>query len=237
MDLSGAKQFVSDNKWVQFLLVGAAGIAIGALFYPTKRIEEKERQHYEEQLSIEKSNHSAEISQLNEKVTVAKQESLSIKMESEHKINSLTSEIKTLKSKQKTASYKIVRPDGTIEERQFSETEVDQSSQVVTQIQEEFKQKVEAIETKWENIHKERVSSIKKEFASKEETYQKKIFDLEKSKVTEINKKSFGLEAGLLSDKNYYGHVSYDVVGPFFLGLHAQFGVSTAGGAGLGIRF
>lgn len=231
------KDFIKESKPTQYILILILGAVIGALFYPTKRIEERERQHYEEQLSVEKSNHSSELAQLNEKVTVAKQETLSIKMESEHKISSLTSEIKTLKSRQKTSSFKIVRPDGTIEERQFSETEIDQSSQVVTQIQEEFKQKVEAIETKWENIHKERVSSIKKDYASKEETYQKKIFDLEKSKITEINKKSFGLEAGVLLNKNIYGHATYDVLGPIFLGLHTELGVSTATGAGVGIRF
>ena len=126
--------------------------------------------------------------------------------------------------------------------RKFTESEVDESKQVVTSIQEEFKTKIASIESKWEAIHRSRVEDLRREYDSKTEEYKKKIDELEKSKVVEINKKNFGLEAGLLTNGAGYGHVTYDVFGPIFLGLHAQFGVtpgapSPAGGVGVGLRF
>src|SRR5690606_32585529 len=119
----------------------------------------------------------------------------------------------------------------------FSESEVTESTKVIAQIQEEFKTKIESIEKKWSDVHRERVLELKKEYDSKLEEYQKKIVELEKDKIVDINKKSFGVEVGLVTGLNYYGHVTYDVFGPFFLGLHTQLGSSVSAGAGIGIRF
>lgn len=236
------KALVEGSKVIQFVLVLLLGVAIGALFYPTKRIEERERQKHELETKTLNETHSKELSQVRDTLDKTTQEFKSQLSESEKKITKLTTENSTLKSSQKTAYYKLVKPDGTIEIKKFSETQVDESKQVITSIQEEFKQKVASIETKWETVHKERVEKLQKEFSSKEESYKHQIDELEKSKVVDINKKSFGAEVGVLTNLNYYGHVTYDVFGPFFLGLHAQFGLtptapSAAGGAGIGLRF
>lgn len=213
------------------------GVTIGAVFYPTKRIEERERQKHEEETRTLKEQHSKEISSIQDKYNAKTQEVTEIKIEMERKVTTLTTQVKELKSKQKTSFYKLIKPDGTIEIKKFSETEVDESTRVITQIQEEFRQKIDSIEKKWSEIHKERVEKLSKEFTAKEQEYKRKLDELEKSKVTEINKKSFGVEAGMLLNANYYGHATYDVVGPLFLGLHAEFGTSSTGGAGVGIRF
>jgi len=240
--LDGLKQFVQNSKPVQFGLVLLAGVAIGAIFYPTKHIEERERQKHELETKTLNEQHAKELSQVRDTLDKTTEQFKSQLSESEKKIVKLTTENTTLKSTQKTAYYKIVKPDGTIEIRKFTETQVDESKQVITSIQEEFKTKIASIETKWETIHKERVAKIQKEFDSKEETYKHQIDELEKSKVIDINKKSFGVEAGILTNTSYYGHVTYDVFGPFFLGLQAQFPITptspgAAGGAGIGIRF
>lgn len=231
------KTLIEGSKVLQFALVLLLGVAIGAIFYPTKRTEEREKSRYEEQLKITKEANDKEVKQLNERLDKATTEVKQVKEESESKITKLTTQVHDLQSKQKTAYYKVVRPDGTIEIKKFSESEVTESTKVVTQIQEEFKQKIASIEEKWETLHKERVEVLQKEWSSKEQTYQTKIAELEKSKVTEINQKKFGLEAGMMSNLNYYGHFNADVFGPIFVGGQAEFGPAPTFGLGLGIRF
>lgn len=229
-----------SKEWVRLVGVLLIGITIGVVFYPSKRIEEKLTQKHQEEIAILKESHSKETKDLTEKYDSVVSESKSIKSESERKITKLTDEVRTLKSKTKVATYKLVKPDGTIEERSFTENEVDESSHVVTQIQEEFKQKVESIENRYAAIHSERVLAIKKEFDSKESEYKKTIDELQKSKTVTVNEKKFGLEAGITNEKNYYGHATMDVWGPTFVGVHGQVGPNNDSnnlGIGLGLRF
>lgn len=213
------------------------GVAIGAIFYPTKHIEERERQRYEIELNHVKEEHTKETQQLQETFAKEKQETSHTIQSYEGKITKLTNEIHILKSKTKTAYYKVVRPDGTVEIKKFSESEVNESTQVISKIQEEFKQKIDSIEEKWEKVHKQRLTEIVKQFDSKEQEYTKKIAELEKSKISDVNKKQFGLEAGVTTNLNYYGHATADLFGPVFVGAHAQFGSSSSAGLGLGLRF
>lgn len=229
-----------SKEWVRLVGVLLVGITIGVVFYPSKRIEEKLTQKHQEEIAILKESHSKETKDLTEKYDSVVAESKSIKSESERKISKLTDEVKTLKSKTKVATYKLVKPDGTIEERTFTENEVDESSHVVTQIQEEFKQKVESIENRYAAIHSERVLALKKEFDSKESEYKKTIDELQKSKTVSVNEKRFGIEAGITNEKNYYGHATMDVWGPTFVGVHGQVGPNNDSnnlGIGLGLRF
>lgn len=232
--------FIKNNEWARYVGILLLGIAIGAIFYPSKRIEERLETKHQLELTQLKTTHATEVSSLQEKFDKSLQAEKTLRTETESKITKLVTENKELKSKQKTAYYKIVRPDGTIEIKRFTENEVEESSKVVTQIQEEFKSKVEQIEKKWETIHKERVTAIKKDFDSKESLYKKEIDTLKSSKVTEINKRSFGAEAGLTQDQDYYGHVTYDLFGPVFVGGHVQMSKDLKDnkvGAGLGLRF
>ncbi len=230
-----------SKEWFRLVGVLLIGITIGVVFYPTKRIEEKMTQKHQEEITALKEVHSKETQDLVEKYASSLKETKQVREESEAKITKLTSEIKTLQSKQKTATYKLVKPDGTIEERTFTESEVNESSKVVTKIQEEFKTKIEQIETKYATIHAERVAAIKKDFDSKESEYKKTIDELTKSKTVSINEKRFGIEAGITNDKNYYGHATMDVWGPTFVGVHGQVGANGNDannvGIGLGLRF
>lgn len=231
------KNFVTNNKWAQFLLVLVAGIAIGALFYPTKHIEETITQKYESEMKTLKEQHAKEEQQSKEALDKQVQEFKSYKSETEIKISKLVVENKDLKSKQKTAYYKIVRPDGTIEIKRFTESEVNESTKVITQIQTEFTQKVEAIEAKWEKIHKERVTSLKKEFDSKEEAYKKEIAEYQSKKVVDINPKKYGIAAGMLLDKSYLVQGEADVFGPVYVGVQGVTGKTNTIGGLLGLRF
>jgi hypothetical protein len=228
-----------SKEWVRLVGVLLLGVTIGAIFYPTKRIEEKITQKYEQEIATIKETHQKEVDSVQEEFLKVASEYHSYHDEMEKKVSSLTVEVKTLQSKQKTAYYKIVKPDGTIEIKKFTESEVNESSKVITQVQEEFKRKVESIETKWQSIHETRVTQIKKEFDSKESEYKKTIEELSKSKTVSVNEKRFGLEAGMLSDKNYYGHATADLWGPVFVGVHGELGPNNDNklGAGVGLRF
>ena len=227
------------NEYVRGVLVLLMGITIGAVFYPTKRIEEKLTQKHQEEITLLKESHSKEVQDITEKYASSLKENKELHIQSEQKITKLTNEVKTLKSKQKIATYKLIKPDGTIEERTFSETEIDESSKVVTSIQEEFKQKIDQIETKWSDIHKERVTKIQKNFDAKETEYKKTIDELTKSRTVSVNEKRFGLEAGMMSNKDYYGHATADLWGPVFIGVHGELGSNNDNklGAGIGLRF
>lgn len=229
-----------SKEWVRLVGVLLIGVTIGAVFYPTKHIEEKMTAKHQEEVALLKESHSKEVYELNEKYVASVQENKQLHIESEQKITKLTNEVKTLQSKQKIATYKLIKPDGTIEERTFTESEVNESSKVVTSIQEEFKTKIDQIETKWSTIHQERVSKLVKDFDSKEMEYKKTIDELSKSKVVTTNEKRFGVEAGIMNDKNYYGHATMDVWGPTFVGVHGELGQNGDGnklGVGLGLRF
>ena len=228
-----------SKEWVRLTGMLLIGVTVGAIFYPTKRIEEKLTKKHQEEISVMKEAHSKELSEVNEKYSASVKENKELHIESESKITKLTNDVRTLQSKMKTSTYKLVKPDGTIEERTFSQSEVNESSKVVTSIQEEFKQKIDQIETKWSDIHKERVTKLVKEFDSKEAQYKKTIDELTKSKTTSVNEKSFGIEAGILTDKSYYGHATADLWGPVFIGIHGEIGQNNDNklGAGLGLRF
>jgi hypothetical protein len=232
------------NEYVRGVLVLLVGITIGALFYPTKKVEEKTSQKYEQEIKSLKEQHSQEISKVTEQRDALVQSAKEFHLESDRKITTLASQVSQLKSKQKISTYKLVKPDGTIEERSFTENDIDQSSKAVTSIQDEFKQKIDAIETKWSQIHATRVAELQKQFDSKEQAYQNTIASLEKTKTTTVNAKQFGIEAGIMSDKDYYAHANADLWGPIFVGLQVEIKPPSADehadnrvGAGIGMRF
>lgn len=227
-----------NNQVVRYVLTLVAGVAIGAVFYPTKSIKE----------SLEKT-HQVEISQLKEQFSQQQQKSeeeynktisqyKQTTEQSQHKIDTLTTQISTMKSQQKTSYYKLVKPDGTVEIRKTSDSETEESNQVVTQIHEEFQKKIDSIEKKWEDVHTKKVQELTASFASKEQSYQKEIDTLKQTKDTEVNQKKFGVELGETVDKNTYLHATGDIFGPVFMGLHGEYGQDHKDiGVGVGIRF
>lgn len=227
-----------QNPWVRYIVILFIGITVGALFYPTRELKETLNKTHQEEISKLNQQHSQEMQKVNEQVTQLQQDNKQLKIDTDLKISKLTQENTTLKSHTRTVHYKLVKPDGTIEERDFTDSDVDESQQVVTSIQTEFKQKVDAIETKWSQIHKERVAELQKEWDSKEQTYKKQIDTLQFTKSEVVNPKKFGIEAGMMTNKDYYGHATMDLWGPIFIGVQGEAGPSNPSmGAGLGIRF
>lgn len=235
-----------EKEWFRLLGVGVICLVAGALLYPTKRIEEKMTQKHQEEISSLKEQHTKEVSSLTETLNKVTAESKSYKEESEKKYSMLKIENKDLKSKQKTSYYKLIKPDGTIEIKKFTESEVNESTKVVTSIQEEFKKKVESIETKWETIHKERIVNLQREFDSKESSYKKTIDELTKSKTTTINERTTTVDIGMMTNGDYFGHTTTTIRGPFIGSLHVdqkkedlskQQKAESVVGAGVGFSF
>lgn len=197
-----------QNIWVRYILILFVGITVGAIFYPTRRVEEKTSAKYEQQISQMKT----EFSQY--------------KSLSEEKITSLTSQVTDLSSHSKVVYEKITRPDGTIEVHQTTvknTTENTDSSSSTTD---------------------EKTVQMQKDFASKEQQYQQTIQTLEKSKTVTVNEKHFGVEIGIMNDKDYYVHGTADLWGPVFLGIQGEVkgpssdqNADNRVGVGIGLRF
>jgi hypothetical protein len=228
--------FIKSNEWARYVVVLLIGAAIGAVFYPTKQIEEKVSKKYEQDIATLNQQHQETISKMTSDFNSQSKSMSEQKVQSDLKITQLQTQITTLKSHQKTSHYKLIKPDGTIEERDYTDTDINQSSKTVTSIQQEFTQKIDSIEKKWEAIHLSKVQSLKTEFDSKETTYKKTISDLESSKSVSINPKHYGVEAGYLTGNSYYVHGDADIFGPVFVGIQGQTGNSNAIGVGLGLR-
>src|SRR5574343_510581 len=109
------------NEYVRYVLAGVLGITVGVIFYPTKNIEQKLETYYNQIIESNKQSHQKEITTLQEQLITGKSESKALHEEDYRQISKLTSEVKDLQSKQKTAYYKLIKPDGTIEIRKFSE--------------------------------------------------------------------------------------------------------------------
>jgi uncharacterized membrane-anchored protein YhcB (DUF1043 family) len=238
-DLNAAKQAVLNSPWARYVAVLVLGMAIGAVFYPTKRIEEKLRIQYEQQISQLKETNQKTVESLTQSLNKSESEKKDLEVTTTKKISRLTVENASLKSKKTEKYYKIVHPDGTIEVRDFKEADVDQNSSTITSVKQEFDQKVKDIEMRYAKIHEERVKQLQQDFSQKEEKYQETIASLQKDKTVSVNQKMYGLEVGKLSNGDYYGHVDMTVFGPMFIGVQTQsnFINNNAVGAGIGIRF
>ena len=227
------------NRAVQIGLAVLIGAAIGALFYPTKHIEERVKQEYQELVKTERTEKETLRKQLSEEIDELKEERTTRIVETTKKVAKLEYQVRELQSKKKETFYKIVKPDGTIETKIFKESEVNESTTLITSVREEFNQKVTEIEDRWKRVHTKRVEDLKKDFDAKETSYKQVIAKYESEKIVDINPKKYGLEAGYLSSKQYYFHGNVDVFGPVFIGVHTQtdFGGEHAVGAGIGLRF
>lgn len=227
-------------EWVRYVLVGLIGIAIGAVFYPSKTITKEEISKYEQIVSRLETEKSVTNKFYQDQYTKEVQSNKEYKEEVAKKVETLKEENYKLSQKVSEKRFKIIKPDGTIEEKWFKDSETDVVSSTVTSIKEEFTRKVSNIEVKWMKIHEERIKTIKEDYEKKLAENKRIRSEIIKKEKTEINKRNFGISLGMTTDKSYFSSVSYDVFGPFFLDLHLEssgnFGDKEAG-LGVGVRF
>lgn len=229
-----------DNELVRHAIVLVIGVTVGVIFYPTKSIEREIEQKYksEKQRLIEDFN--TINNRLERERSELFEELREVETITNHKIAALRIENRSLKQKVKERKLKIVKPDGTVVEESFMESETEAVSRVITDVRTEFNTKVKSIENKWKRVHEKRIVEIKEKYESKLEEKEKVIAEYKKKETIRTNPRSFGIAAGVMSNDQYYGNISYDVFGPFFLNLQIESDKSfeeSSGGFGLGLRF
>jgi hypothetical protein len=223
------------------------GIVVGVIFYPSKTITEREtlklKESYELKISEIQKTHTEETKALSEKLIAEESARKSLEMESSKKLEMLTQENKSLKQSSKKQKFKLVKPDGTIVEKEMEQSNSEEVSNIVSSIKEEFNQKVKSIEERWKKVHEERIAELKKKFdkdIEKARSEQKVIEKtVEKEKIVEVNKKKLRPEVGASYDgtkdvKGYF-HLSYPVAGPVFIGGGASGSKTGFGDVRLGL--
>lgn len=216
------------------------GVAIGAIFYPSKEIEEKERQRYEERIEKEVQYSRDLTKKYEERITETQGAYFKMEKELNAKIQKQTTEISKLKMRMSERTFKLVKPDGTIEERTFKESELSQDTQIVTTIREEYVTKVKQTEERYKKVYSERLQEIKEKVAQKLKQKDERIAELERSKKVKVNPGKTRIGVGMTNEKDYYGIVERDIFGPVF--IHGLFEVNPEnkdqkGGLGIGIKF
>jgi hypothetical protein len=222
---------IYKNRYFQLIAALILGGVIGVVFYPTQSIERRTKERVEKEVReeerIEKKKLSEKASEERSKREEAEQSFRSLQVETTRKIETLSTENRQLRESSKKSRFKLVKPDGTIVEKEYEENNREEVTQVITQVREEFTQKVQQIENRWKKVYTERFVKIKekhKEELSQQKTkYEKVLEEKETEEVIKVNEKKLRLEAGATSDLEYHVHGSYNVFGPISIGAGVQF--------------
>jgi uncharacterized membrane-anchored protein YhcB (DUF1043 family) len=236
------------NRYVQLAIALIIGITIGALFYPTSEIiettEKRVQEKYEEQITKINEEHTKSSKVLTDTIDSMEQSHKEYEEEVSKSKSSYEQTISNLKSKITEKTYKLIKPDGTIIEKSFKQSETEEYNSYVKSVTEEFNRKVKSIENRWQSIHQKRVAEVKEESDKKnrEEYNQKLEKHMEEltSKTTRTNIKKYNMELGYTSSKKVYVHSSYNLWGPVLVGAHVDSrtdATNMSAGLGLGISF
>ena len=227
--------FLMQNQSLKYIVTLIIGISVGVIFYPSKRVEEKVTKKYEQSIANLKSENNKELSKQQDSYNSLLKEYHTYTSNSESKISLLTTQISSLKNSKKTTYTKVVHPDGTVEIKKTSDDETASTSSTVSQLQQEYQQKIEEFTQKIKDEHTQKITEIQKDFSSKEESYKKTIEEMQKTKITSINEKHFGLNIGMLNDKTIFGNANMDIWGPIYIDLFTN--MKSNSGVGIGVRF
>ena len=220
-----------QNRYVQLALALFVGITLGAVFYPTKTIERSVEQKLEEEHSTRVENlrkeHREELKELSDRLTVQEAERRELQEETKRRISRLTTENRKLKESSKKQRFKLIKPDGTIIEKELEESNREETSRIVTQVREEFDRKVKSIEDRWKKAYRERLEKVKtqqsQEIAELKAEHRKQLTELKIEEKTTVNPKKLNIEAGLTTDREYHLHGSYTLWGPMSVGVGTAF--------------
>ena len=158
-------------------------------------------------------------------------------------IASLKTENRKLTESTKRRWFKLIKPDGTIVEKEYTESHKEEVESIVTSVKAEFTRKVSAIETKWLKLHKFRVSELKQEHEKNtlvlHDSYKEQLRQ-ERSKTTvSYGSRKYIVRAGYTSRLDYYAGFGYTLLGPLFIDSGLDFTPASleSGRIGLGIQF
>src|ERR1019366_2262594 len=122
--------FIKASKSAQYIVIFLAGAIFSAVFYPTKQIKESLEKTYQQQIATLQQQQSQTLATQQASYQKLSDEYSGYKTQTDAKINDLTSQNTSLKNHTKTTVFKVVHPDGTVEEHDVTESDTDQTDQI-----------------------------------------------------------------------------------------------------------
>jgi hypothetical protein len=239
-------------QWKLLLVALLVGITLGAVFYPTKHIRENERlevsAEYENKIKDISDRYLNMVQEVKEQLSTKERALQIYQEETSKRLASLVQENRELRRSTLRKKLKLIKPDGTILEKEYEESQSEEITRVVVEVREEFDKKIRSIEDRWKEVHRQRVEKMQKEFTEKlrhtAEEYRKLDETYTRERLEEINRKRFRPEIGVTSTGDTYLHATYNMWGPVLIGA----GINGSGllnwdlkfnhiGAGVGIEF
>ena len=243
------------NKYTPYALAFVGGIVLTIIVYPSgsitkterSKIEEEIRSSYETKLQESESILKSERESHQKEINSIKQETSKRELEMSTKINSLVTENSSLKQRTKMVTIEKIYPDGRIERKTISTSELESETQTIARIQQEADQKIKDTVDKLNEDHAkeiaEKTSDLRSKVDSLSTTLQtsERLLKEEREKTSSIikNPRPFALGLGLNTDKQYTVETQYTFWGPVYLGAsYDRGGISNdRAGLSLGIRF
>lgn len=229
---------VASLRWVQIVGAFAAGALACTLLYPTKTITSKITKDYETKIQQIQEQHKIETTSLQTKVDSLTQTNKSLTEKYESKISELKTQITNISSHKVEVHYKLTKPDGTIEERSYLETEDQASQTMISEMKAEYDRQLQQTESTYQKKSEELVAQTRAQYDLQISTLKTELSKYTNSSTVTVNAKKLGLEVGYNTDFRTYLHGTYDIWGPVFIGAQIDKGIkSSGGGLGIGIRF
>jgi len=237
IDIAKIKE-VASLRWVQVLGAFAAGALMCTLLYPTKTITSKITQDYETKIQQLETQHKTEVTSLQTKVDSLTQSNKSLTERYEAKITQLNLQIQTYSSQRIEVHYKLTKPDGTIEERSYLQTQDQATQTMMSEMKSEYDRQLLQTQSEYQRKSEELVSQTRLEYQMKIDTLKTELSKYTSSSTVTVNAKKLGLELGYNTDFRTYLHGTYDIWGPIFIGGQIDKGTTSSGGGfDIGVRF
>lgn len=162
----------------------------------------------------------------------------SLSLELKDKESKYESQIKDLRTKIRISTIKVVKPDGTIEERKIEQSEVVDLTASIEETRREYSVQLREQEQKLRIEQEHTISQLSLEWTQERSKLESEIAVLKESKQTSINPRQLRVEAGLMSTLNPYIHFNYDLTSPLFVGTQVERSSNEYDvGIGIGVKF
>lgn len=138
--------------------------------------------------------------------------------ETDQKIKELVKENSTLKKRTYKEKLRIVKPDGSVVEKEIERSDEESTKEVLKEVQEEYSKRIAEVEEKYRKEYTEKKETLEVENISRTKQFQEERLKLdEEYKRITKSVKRLRTEGGMEFDKDYYGHLSYSL-SPFIIG-------------------
>ena len=230
---------VQTSKWFLYAVCFCAGMAVCWFVYPTKSITEKTSQEIQVTMDKKVQEQKDLVTQTTKKLEEETTKNTQLETQYTATISQLNSKITEMSSHKVVTTHKVTRADGSSEVWTYLESEDKNTEKMLSEIQSDYDQKLKQSETDNQKKTDAEVTKTKESYASQITELQTQITKLQSETVTTVNAKKFGLELGAKPSKRLYVHGTYDLIGPIFVGVHAEEADSFMDyvGVGAGIRF